>query len=116
MAPSGGISVYYVGTDQNLYELGFSLTSWNNGNLTVAGHGPHALLGTGLSSFLAPSGGISVYYVSAVDQSLHEMNFNTHAWIDGNLTTSFWKRQLRLIKYGCNELLSFVWWYLFLQG
>jgi hypothetical protein len=87
IASSGGISVYYVGTNQHLYELNFNLTRWNNGDLTAAGAGPLALLGTGLSSFMASSGGISVYYVST-NQHLHEMNFNRSVWHDGDLTAA----------------------------
>jgi hypothetical protein len=85
---AGGISVYYVGSDQSLYEMNFNGSSWHNGNLTAAGTGPSAALNSGITSFLAPSGGISVYYISSSDQHLHEMNFNTSSWHDGDLTNA----------------------------
>jgi len=85
IASSGGISVYYVATDLHVHEMNFNLSAWGDGDVTSAGSGALAAGNGGVSSFIASSGGISVFYL-ANSQHLGDLNFNLSFWSFGDLS------------------------------
>jgi hypothetical protein len=85
LAPSGAYNIFYIGTDQNVHQLNWNLQLFHDANVTSLGHGFTALTTSGLSSFLASSGGYNIYYVG-VDQDLHQLGWNLQSFADGNLT------------------------------
>jgi len=78
----GGQSIFYIGTDQNIYHL-YSNTAWHADAPTIMTGAPLAAVGSSLSSFLDPTGvttgapaGQSIFYVAA-DQHVHHIYSNT---------------------------------------
>lgn len=87
IASSGGISVYYVGTDSHVHEMNFNLTSWHDGDVTLAaGNQANAAGVGGVSSFIASTGGIAVFYLAS-SGDLDQLNFNGSTWGNGDLTS-----------------------------
>jgi hypothetical protein len=86
LASSGGISVYYKGTDLHVHEMNFNLTAWHDGDVTAVTGGTLASSSGGMSSFIGSTGGISVFYLSGAGH-FDDLNFNGSAWNNGDLTT-----------------------------
>jgi hypothetical protein len=81
----GGHAIYYLGTNQHVYELYWNGSSWSNGDVTAATGNTLASSTGGLTSFLDSGGGHATYYVGA-NQHVYELYWNGSAWTNGDLS------------------------------
>jgi Fungal fucose-specific lectin len=87
-----GHAVYYLGTNQHVYELFWSGSAWTNGDITAATGGEVASPSSGLSSFTMDLAYCNftcnlIYYVGA-NQNVYEMFWTGAGWFNGDLTNT----------------------------
>ncbi len=84
---SGAHAIYYIGSNQHVYEFFWNGTTWTNGDITAVTGNTLAAAGSGLTSFLDPSGAHAVYYIGA-NQHVYELFWNGATWTNGDVTAA----------------------------
>jgi subtilisin family serine protease len=84
----GAHAVYYVGTNQHVYELFWNGFAWSDGDLTAATGGTLSGSASGLTSILISSVAYAIYYIGT-DQHVYELFWNGGpAWTVGDVTAA----------------------------
>jgi hypothetical protein len=87
LRPGSSWALFYIGTNQHIYQLYWNGSSLSNGDVTAAAGGPVAATGSGLASFTTSGAGYAVLYVGT-DQHVHQIYWTGSAWSNGDVTAS----------------------------
>jgi cell division protein YceG involved in septum cleavage len=82
---NGTPHVYFVASNQHVYQLYYNYKKWLDEDLTGFTNGALAAAGSALSSFAMANGTQHVYFV-ADNQHVHQVYYNNTKWLDEDLT------------------------------
>jgi len=80
-----GHAVYYIGTNQHVYELYWTGSAWTNGDVTAGAGGTTAA--GGLTIFTTTDNNHAVYYIGT-NQHVYELFWDSISWTNGDLTAA----------------------------
>ncbi len=87
MSADGSSHLYYIGTDQHVYQLFFGGQGWANQDLTaVSGASVLAASGSALTSFFVENDRTSHIFYLDVNQHVQQVFFDGAQWIGQDVT------------------------------